>query len=98
MRCKQYDDRSDAHLAQGHADEVRIPHSKKAAAPATASLLMSFRGGKAEPGISRFSGAGARTIVRCCASPRNNGVEPQALSNSDSTYSQFTRFSTNAFR
>jgi hypothetical protein len=36
MRCKQYDDRSDAHLAQGHADEVRIPHSKKAAAHATA--------------------------------------------------------------
>jgi len=44
MRCKQYDDGSDAHLAQGYADEVRIAHSKKAAAPATASLFMSFRG------------------------------------------------------
>jgi hypothetical protein len=36
MRCKQYDDGSDAHVAQGHAGEVRIPHSKKAAAHATA--------------------------------------------------------------
>ncbi|QBP25992.1 hypothetical protein Bdiaspc4_38240 [Bradyrhizobium diazoefficiens] len=31
-------------------------------------------GARSEPGISRFSGAQLRTIVRSCGPPRNDGV------------------------
>src|SRR3954471_2231576 len=36
--------------------EVRIPHSKKAAAPATAFSIPSFRSGKADPGMREAPG------------------------------------------
>jgi hypothetical protein len=58
----------DARDKPGHDEFVAtIPHSKKAATPATAFLV-------------------------------SDGVRPYAFSNRDSTYSQFTRFSTNALR
>ena len=45
------------------------------------------KGGRACDRLVRFSGAN-----------RNDEMKPQTLSYRDSTYSQFTRFSTNAFR
>ncbi|QBP22565.1 hypothetical protein Bdiaspc4_19590 [Bradyrhizobium diazoefficiens] len=41
-----------------------------------APLPQSFRGTrKREPGISRFSGAQWRTIVRSCGPPRNDSIK-----------------------
>ncbi|MCS3497063.1 hypothetical protein M2189_003978 [Bradyrhizobium japonicum] len=86
---------SDAHLAQGHAKQQLSSAQQKGGRTCDRLFVIPER----EPGIYLSTWTDARWIPGSALTRRPGMTKkPYALSNRDSTYSQFTRFSTNALR